>query len=341
MVRAPDDLDRLVNLIRGFRATQTVYVVAKLGLADHLASGPATAADVASEVGADADRLRRTMRLASFYGLFEEIGGDRFQLTPLGRLLVTSAPGSVRPLALMVGEIQYKAWGALLESVRTGTPGFEHAYGAPFFTYLAQHPEVQAVFDAAMSVGVNARPSGLAQVIDFSGSHVLVDVGGGNGSMAALVLEAHPHLRAVVYDQPHVLEAAEAYLTRAGLRERCELVAGSFFEAVPPEGDVYLLSNIVHDWDDERALLILRNCRAAMKPDGAVLLVETVLGEHGHPSRAVVADVNMFVLLPGRERTESEFRSLLGAAGLRLVKVSDLSWDGEYALEARPIETLS
>jgi hypothetical protein len=138
-----------------------------------------------------------------------------------------------------------------------------------------------------------------------------------------------------------VLEAAKGYLAGAGLRERCELVAGSFFESVPPGGDVYLLSNIVHDWDDERALRILRNCRAAMKPDGVVLLVETVLGEHGHPSRAVVADVNMLVLLPGRERTESEFRALLGAAGLRLARVSELSWDGEFALEARPIQSLS
>ncbi|HLY35983.1 MAG TPA: methyltransferase [Candidatus Limnocylindria bacterium] len=337
MIEADNQIDRVVSLMRGFRATQTVYVVAKLGLADRLSGSPATAQEVAADVDAHPDSLQRVMRLAAFYGLFEEIEGGRFALTSLGRALTSSSPDSVKPLAVMVGEAQYEAWGALLHSVRTGTPAFEHVHGAGFFEYLAAHPEAQEVFDAAMSVGVNVRTSRLPDVVDFSASRLLVDVGGGNGSLAAAVLKRHPHLRAVIYDQPQVLEAADKYLSAIGVRERCELVSGSFFESVPPGGDVYLLSNIVHDWDDERALRILRNCRAAMKPEGAVLLVETVLGEHGRPSAATLADVNMLVLLTGRERTENEFRALLERADFRLTAVNELSWDHECALEARPL----
>jgi hypothetical protein len=260
VVNAPDDLDRLMSLLRGYRATQAVYVVAKLGLADRLeALGSATAAQLAAEVGANAKSLYRFMRMASFYGLFEEIDADRFRLTPLGALLASSAADSMRPLALMVGEIQYEIWGALIHSVLTGEPALEHIHGAPLFEYLSRNPELQAVFDAAMSVGVKARPSRLADLVDFSKAQVVVDVGGGNGSLAASILIAHPHLRAIVFDQAQVLEAADMYLTEAGVRERCELVAGSFFDSVPVRGDVYLLSNIVHDWDDARAETILRN----------------------------------------------------------------------------------
>ena len=336
MSEAEARVGRLVELMRGFRATQAVYVVAKLGLADRLAASQATAQEVAAAVGAHPDSLRRVMRLASFYGLFDEIPDGRFELTPLGRLLLSSAPNSVRPLAIMVGESQYAAWGALLHSVRTGTPAFEHVNGAPFFDFMAAHLDLQAIFDAAMSVGVNSSNSRLADALDFSGMRLLIDVGGGNGSQAAVVLQTHTHMRAVIYDQAHVLEAADQYLRAAGVRERCDLVPGSFFESVPAGGDVYLLSNIVHDWDDDRAQRILRNCRSAMKPEGAVLLVETVLGEHGRPSPANLADVNMLVLLPGRERTESEFRSLLAGADLHLTSVTELSWDRESALEARP-----
>lgn len=335
MAEADDDVDRLVALMRGFRATQTVYVVAKLGLADRLAASTATAQELASPVGAHPDALRRIMRLAAFYGLLREVEGERFELTALGRLLTTSAPDSLRPLALMVGETQYAAWGDLLHSARTGEPAFDHVNGAPLFDYLARHRDAQDVFDAAMAVGGNVRTNHLGDVFDYSRSELLVDVGAGNGSQAAAVLTKHPHLRAVIYDQPQVLESADKYLAGAGVRDRCELVAGSFFDSVPAGGDVYLLSNILHDWDDDRATLILRNCGAAMKPEGALLLVETVLGQHGHPSRANVADVNMLVLLTGRERTEGEFRSLLGAAGFELRSVSRLSWDGESALEAR------
>ncbi len=329
-------LDRLVLLARGYRSTQAVYVMAKLGLADHMADGPATAEELSRKVGVDALSLGRVLRLAAFCGLVAEVPGDRFELTELGSPLRTGVEGSLRAFGVMLGEEHYAAWGSLLYSVQTAKPAFEHVYGAPFFDYMSTHPDAQATFDAAMSAGVDVMMNGLAQAFDYSRARVLVDVGGGNGSLAATVLKEHPGLEAVIYDQEHVLQAADAYLTEAGVRARCRLVPGNFFESVPAGGDVYLLSNIVHDWDDDRSLRILKNCRAAMSAEGVVLLVEIVMPEHGKATAAAMDDVNMLVLLTGRERTEKEYRSLLGEAGLSLQKVTRLT-ARESVIEARPV----
>jgi hypothetical protein len=324
----------LVALVQGFRSTQVTYVIAKLGLADQLAESPLTAAELGYRVNVDGARLGRVLRLAAFYGLVAELPGERFELTAYGRPLCSEVEGSIKATATMLGEEHYAAWGALIHSVKTGEPGFEQIFGAPFFDYMAAHPDTQAIFDAAMSAGVDVFLRSLVETYDFSKAHVIVDVGGGNGSISAMVLNRYPGIEAVVYDQPQVLEAADRYLTAAGVRRRCRLVPGDFFSSVPGGGDLYLLSNIVHDWDDDRALRILKNCRAAMTSAGAVLLVEEVLPEHGQPSRAAMADVNMMVLLTGRERTEEQFRSMLAAADLRLTKVIPLR-ERESLLEAR------
>lgn len=312
-----------------------IYVVAKLGLADQLAKSPLTAAELAAKVDVNPASLGRLLRLAAFYGLVAEIPEGRFELTAVGRPLCSSGEESVRAAAIMLGEEHYGAWGALLHSVRTGEPAFNHLYGAPFFDYMAEHPESQATFDAAMSAGTEVFLRSMADSYEFSTHSVIVDVGGGNGSISAMILRRHPGVQAVIYDQPQVLEAAERYLSDAGVGGRCRLVPGDFFSSVPEGGDVYILSNIVHDWDDERALRILRNCRAAMKPGSVVLLLEEVLPEHGQPSRAVMADVNMMVLLTGRERTEAQYRTLLAAANLRLTRVIAVS-KRESFIEARP-----
>jgi len=336
VAETPEDLQRLLALVQGFRATQVTYVVAKLGLADRLAKSALTAAELASIVNVNADALRRVLRLAAYYGLVAEVGGERFELTRIGRPLAADARGSVKATAIMLGEEHYRAWGELMHSVKTGEPAFDHVFGAPFFDYMAAHPETQATFDAAMSSGADVFFASLADCYEFSKSRVLVDVGGGNGSLSAMILKTHGHLEAIIYDQPQVLKAADRYLAAAGVRSRCSLLAGNFFESVPKGGDVYVLSNIVHDWDDERALRILRNCRAAMAPEASVLLVESILPEHGEPSRAAMFDVNMMVVLTGRERTEEQFRALLGAADLRLTKVTPLL-DRESVIEARPV----
>ncbi len=328
------DREGLMELIRGFRTTQTAYVMAKLGLADELAARPATAAELARKVDANPEALQRFLRLAAFFGLCAEVARDHFELTELGTLLRSGVPGSVKPIVMMYGQGHYAAWGSLLYSVETGKPAFDHVFGAPFFDYMSENPDIQSTFDAAMSAGTDVYFASLGDRFDFSQSRLLVDVGGGNGSLSAIILKRHPHIEAVIYDQEQVLAAADRYLTDAGVRERCRLVTGNFFERVPAGGDVYLLSNIVHDWDDERALRILKHCHAAMNPTGSVLLVEAVVPEHGTPSIAAMNDVNMMVLLPGRERTRSQFESLLRAAGLRLERITELS-NEESLIEAR------
>lgn len=335
MAEAAPALERLLVLLNGFRSTQVVYVIAKLGLADHLAGSALTAAELASRVKADPDHMGRVLRLAAFFGLVAEVPGARFELTALGLPLCSSVEGSIRATAIMLGEEHYGAWGDLLYSVTSGESAFEHLYGSPMFDYLAQHPGSQATFDDAMGAGTEAFLAPLVDSYDFSKAQVLVDVGGGNGSVAALILKRNPGMTAVIYDQPQVLEAAERYLSEAGVRSRCRLVPGDFFRSVPEGGDLYVLSTIVHDWDDERAVRILQNCRAVMKPAAAVVLVEAVLPEHGHPSRAAMADVNMMVMLTGRERTEGEYRALLGAADLELTRVVRVS-ERDSIIEGRP-----
>lgn len=320
----------------GFRSTQVMYVIAKLSLADHLTDGPLSPVELASRVDVDAVSLGRVLRLAAFYGLVAERPGGRFELSQFGRPLRSGGDDSIKAGAIMLGEEHYGAWGDLLHSVKTGEPAFDHVYGAPFFEYMAVHPETQATFDAAVSVGTEVFLDALPDSFEFSTARLLVDVGGGNGSLSALILKRHPALEAVIYDQPQVLAAADCYLTDAGVRSRCRLEPGDFFTSVPEGGDVYLMSNIVHDWDDERALRVLRNCRASMRPDSALLLLEAVLPEHGHPSRAAMADVNMLVLLTGRERTEEQYGSLLAQADLRLTRVIPVS-ERESLIESRPL----
>jgi len=324
-------------MINGFRFTQAVYVMAKLGLADKLAGGPLTAPELASAVKADPRNLARVLRLAAYAGLVDEAPGGRFKLTELGEPLRGEVADTVRPWAIMLGEESYRSWGDLLHSVKTGESAFDHVYGRQFFDYLAQNPDSQATFDGAMAVGTRelfGRP--LAEAYDFSKVRRIVDVGGGNGSVSAAILQFHPHLEAVIYDQPQVLPAADAYLARQGVRDRCQLVEGNFFESIPEGGDAYLLSNIVHDWEDDRALRILRNSRHAMQPSARLLLLEMVMPPHGQPSRAALYDVNMMVLLHGQERTEDEYRRLLAAADFELDPIRSVS-DRIDLLEGKPV----
>ncbi len=327
---------QLLALINGFRSTQVVYVIAKLGLADLLANGAATAEELASASGVDASNLYRVLRLATFFGLTAEEAGGRFSLTTLGDGLRSDVRGSSRGMAIMLGEEHYGAWGSLLHSVTTGESAFARVYGSPMFDYLLAHPESQAVFDAAMAAGTGLYLAALTEIYDFSGFRRIVDVGGGNGSVAATILDRNPNATAVVYDQAQLRAAAERYLQSSGVSDRGRFEPGNFFESVPAGGDLYLLSTIVHDWDDERALKILRNCRAAMDARAVLILLEAVMQPHGHPSTASLSDVNMMVVLTGRERTEEEFRALLAAAGFELKQISPFL-ERRCLLEARPV----
>jgi hypothetical protein len=332
---SPSPADRLRELLAGYWVSQSLFVAAELGLADLLADGPRSAADLAAAAGADPDAVHRLLRALASVGVFAGRDDGRFGLTPLADLLRTGAPGSQRDAARMRGDWQYRAWGELLACVRTGRPAFERLFGAPLFEYLAGRPDKAAVFDGAM-VGIHGRESAaMLAAYDFGGVGTLADVGGGNGSLLTAVLRQYPAMHGVLFDLPGVAARADTALRAAGLAGRYRAVGGSFLDAVPPGADAYLLRHILHDWDDDQAARILRNVRAAMGDGGRVLVVETVIPPGNDPSFAKLLDLNMLVLFGGRERTVDEFRRLFEAAGLRLTGVTPTG-AGVEVIEGRP-----
>jgi hypothetical protein len=311
----------LLDLIGGHRQTQLIYVATELGIADLVAEGLTSSAEVARAVGADPLAAQRLLRGLVVLGLLTEADG-RFGLTPLGALLRRGAPDSLREDALDAGALHYPAWGALLHAVRTGRPGFDHVFGVGLFDYLAQHPEREAAFHRRMAAATGER-LGPVLAYDFAGSRTVVDVGGGHGVLLAAVLRAHPHLTGVLFDLPQVVAGAGPVLRAAGVAPRCRVVGGSVFDAVPPGGDTYLLKSVLHDWDDERAGRILANCRRAVPERGTLLVAEARLparpADVPPPVLAslVMLDLTMLTMTGGRERTGAEYQALLSAAGFR------------------------
>jgi hypothetical protein len=313
--------DQVARLASGYWHTQAIYVAAKLGIADALADGPRTADELAAAVRTHPRALYRLLRALASLGIFVEDDRHRFALTPLAECLRSDVPASVRALAIMRGEWQYESWGLLIDTVRTGRSAFEQIYQMPLFDYLARNPEKGKLFDEAMT-GVHGRETtAMLDAYDFTGISVLADVGGGNGEVLASVLKRYPNLRGVLFDQPSVVERTRKNLEAAGLDGRCEARAGNFFEAVPAGADAYLLRHVIHDWDDERAVAILRNCRTALGARGKLLVVEGIVPPGNGPALSKFFDLAMMVLPGGMERTEDEYRRLLGASGFALVRI--------------------
>ena len=313
-------------LVTGYWISQAIYVVAKLGVPDLLAAGEKKIETIATEAGVDGNTLYRVLRALSGQGLFFEEPERTFRLTSLGRWLTTDIPGSLRYYAIMMGEEQFAIHGHLLESVKTGKSSFAEIFGEPYFSYLQKHPESSRIFNLAMtSVGAEQNRA-ILDAYDFSGLKKLVDVGGGYGPLLGKILERNPSLHNVLYDLPEVMTQARATITAAPWGDRCEVQSGSFFDEVPSGADAYLLKYILHDWEDELALTILKNCRRAMVPGARLLVVEQVIPAGNEPVFAKFADLHMHVLLGGRERTEKEFRDLLGAAGFKVQKIVPTSY---------------
>ncbi|HEX2278303.1 MAG TPA: methyltransferase [Candidatus Tectomicrobia bacterium] len=254
--------------------------------------------------------------------MFVETEDGRFALTPLADGLRSKAPVSWRAFAIFCGESwHWRAWGELLHSVHTGQPAFEYAFGTGAFDYFAAHPEAARIFDAAMTSGGSLQNRAVVTAYDFSAG-TTVDVGGGEGALLTTILGAYPSARGLLFDLPHVIEAATNLIAKAGLEARCDVVSGSFFEQVPVGGSIYILKRIIHDWDDGRARVILKNCRTAMSDSGRLLLIEHVLVPGNAPSWTKLLDLEMLVITSGgRERTEEEFRALLDSAGFALQRV--------------------
>ena len=329
--------DTLLRMTNAYEASQAIHVAATLGIADLLEDGPRSAEDLAKATGTHAPTLYRILRALASVGVFAEEPDGRFGLTPAAEYLRSDVPGSVRAWAMLIGRPSFwTSWGHLLAVARDGEPAFPELYGTNIWEYLAAHPEESAIFGAAMTSLSAGVVEAVVQSYDFSGVGVLVDVGGGEGALLAAILAANPALRGVLFDLPHVVAGAKDRLEQAGIADRCEVVGGSFFDAVPEGADAYLLKSIVHDWDDASAIEILRKCRAAMADTGRLLVVERVIRPGNEPDRAKFGDLYMLVALGGRERTTEEFRSLLAEAGFRLTEVIDTG-STFYVIEGVPV----
>jgi hypothetical protein len=309
---------QLYELTTGAWVSQAISVAARLGVADAIASGATTTAEIAQQVGAHTPTLYRLLRALSDHGVVTEEPGGRFGLTPMGESLRSDGPHSLRRWAIWTGARFYRdAWSDLEQAVRTGEPSFARVHGTDLFGYLDAHPDAAAVFDGAMRDIAGNFLAGILAVYDFSGCSTIVDVGGGTGTLLAAVLRAAPGAQAVLLDTPSVLAAAEPVLQAAGVADRCQTAAGDFFREVPPGADLYILSNIIHDWDDDDALRILRTCRAAMRADSRLLIIELVLPDDARPSMGKLLDLEMLSVTPnGRQRAAAEYTDLLARAGL-------------------------
>jgi SAM-dependent methyltransferase len=312
----------MMGLITGYWVSQAVGVVALLGVADHLGEGPRSSDELAQAVGADPQALYRVLRLLASIGVFTEVAPGSFGLTPLGETLCSEAPGSVRNFAITeTAPGHWLPWGRLHESVQSGRPMAREALGMELFDWYAQNPEEAGYFNAAMGNLSALTASELVRVYDVSAVRTVADIGGAHGVLLAAILRANPTARGILCDLPHVIATAEEVIAAEGLSERCELVSCDFFEAVPEGAELHLLKQIVHDWDDERATRLLRNCHRALAPGGTLLLIEMVIPPDNRPTPAQAMDLNMLVMLGGRERTEEEYRRLFQEASFRLERV--------------------
>lgn len=320
----------LMQQITGFMPAQVVYVAAHLGIADLLADGTKSSETLARVTGTHAPSLHRLLRALASLGLLDEIKPGQFALTATGAHLRTDMPGSLRNLALMFGgEHSWRSWGDLLHSVRTGESAAQHIYGLDSFEYLAAHPKEASIFNAAMADITREVARAVSAAYDFSRFRTIVDVGGGNGTLISAIMAGAPALRGVVFDLQTGNAEAPQQLAAAGVAERCEVVAGDFFRSVPNGADVYVLKSVIHDWDDDRSVLILKNCRRAISGNGKLLLVERVMPARMETSpshqRMAMIDINMLAVPGGRERTEAEYRALFAAAGFALAQILPLS----------------
>jgi hypothetical protein len=327
---------QLLQMITGYWVSQALYVAAKLGIADLLADGPLHCDILAQKTDVHPDSLFRTLRALASVGVFSEVETRRFALNPSAALLLDGAPNSMRALAITSAEEQYRAWGEMLHSVRTGEPAFDRQFGMGLFEYFAQNPEAGAVFNKAMSELTDQISDAIANSYDFSGFGTIVDVGGNRGTLLAAILSANPGVQGVLFDRPNVVISAEEHLSEMGLEQRCECISGDFFESVPPGGDVYLLKRVLHDWDDALCQAILKSCRRAMPEHGKLLVVESVLPEGNAPHLGKWIDLHMLVVASGRERTVAEYRDLFKSGGFELADVTPIP--GEISiLEAVPV----
>ena len=325
----------MLSLLNGFQITQAIRVAAVLRVADHLKDGARSADELASLTQSNADALYRLLRALAAVGVFREEAGRRFALTPMGDCLRSDSRTPIGGWAEHVGTPHFwQAWGHLLHSIRTGGNAFTDLHGLDVWEYRTQHPDAAATFNRAMSQMSRGGTEAVLAAYDFSTFRHIVDVGGGQGALLAAILSVCPATRGTLFDQPQVVAGAKANLEERNVSDRCDIVGGSFFEAVPEGGDAYLMRYIIHDWEDDEAIAILRVCRRAMREPARLLLIERNVGPPNEAPATKFSDLNMLVAPGGRERTREEFASLFALSGFELTRVVPAGTGN--VIEARP-----
>jgi hypothetical protein len=314
----------LYQLATGYMISSSLQVVLQLGIADKLASGPRTAAELAQAAGANEDALFRVLRALASVGVFEEQAPRQFALTLPGQFLRADHPATVRPMGLWISSpFHFRVYSNMMHAVRTGKPAVKETVGAPVFEYFTRDHELSEIFNDAMTnFSVSIAPAVLKSY-DFAGVNVLVDIAGGHGETLMSILRQYPAMRGILFDLEHVVAGASKRIEALGLKDRCQTASGDFFKAVPGGGDMYILQHIIHDWDDDEAAAILKSIHTALegKRNGRVLLIETVLQPGNEPDMGKLIDLEMLVLPGGRERTADEFGRLFARAGFELTRI--------------------
>ena len=312
------ETEQLTRMTAAAALSRGVCTLAELGVADHIQSGlPQTVDKLARATGSHEDSLYRLMRFTASYGVFRETERRAFDHTALSAALRTDAEGSFRPAARMFHRM-FPGWNGIHHAVQTGGPSFEHVFGLPLFDYIGKHLELAPLFDAGMTAFHGHETAAMLDAYDFNGIQTLADVGGGNGSLLTTVLQRYPQIKGLLYDLGHVAGRAREAIQAAGLQLRCSVVEGSFFDAVPPGADAYLMRHVLHDWTDEQCVQILRNCRKVIPSHGRVLIVEFSVPPANEASLGKDADMIMLAFPGGKERTNEEYRALYEASGFRL-----------------------
>src|SRR5580700_6515032 len=311
----------LFQMATGYWVSQAIYVAAKLGIADLLKDGPQSCVALATATGSDAPSLFRLMRALASVGVFSHVRRDCFALSRLAESLQTNAPASLRAMVITVGEIHYQACGNLLHSIQTGSPAFNNAFGTNLFDYLGQNVDAADAFNQGMTNASSMLAYAVLMAYDFAGISSIVDIGGGQGKLLEKILQFNPDISGTVFDTTSTIERAKEQPGNNARGRRCSYVAGDFFSSVPQGADAYLLSNVIHDWDDNRAIKILGNCRRAMTKNSKILLVEMIVPDAASASFSKLIDLNMSVMNGGRERTKAEFGALLEAADYKVTRI--------------------
>ncbi|MBD2705361.1 methyltransferase [Spirosoma sp. BT702] len=312
----------LMQMLFGYAVSRSIGVAAELHIADLVKDNPKTADELAAQTGSHPHSLYRLLRACASVGVFAEDADHRFGLTPLADCLRSDNPESLRAFAeMLTNDTQFQMWADLSYSVKTGERAFDKVFGMPVFDYYSSHEKAGRLFNEAMtSLSLGASMAVLAGY-DFSGINKLVDVGGGQGFLLASILKKYPHMRGMLFDPGAIVAEASDLLEAQGVTDRCEMIEGDFFQAVPEGGDAYLMKHIIHDWNDEQCLTILRNCRRSIVENGKLLVVEMVIPDGNEPSMSKLLDLQMLAILPGKERTANEYRALFQQSGFKLTQI--------------------